>query len=492
MRPSVKPREESRVMGIVLNYAQTLVNYGLAVAYVVLLTRYVPIDQYGYYNAIASFISIIGLLFPTLGVDNAIAREAASARARGGDVIPYYSALTALIVMLSIIYAIASTALAPVLRAHGVPSSLIPIVYLLAAGIVVNSLASSMGFYLWSVQRTATQGLGLTIGSLTYRLAQIALILLMRNVYAIAISALLGNVASLAFLAVQVRVAPRVLDGFRLLRGRLRGFLGSGFQYWIASYLGSLSSNVLSYMVFLLLGPRSSALFGVSVVMMGAVVNFGAAVGNVFGSSASHAWGAGLDVGGMARRYALSAVALASILSSIAVLLAPLLVPLGVLVGDYAAALPYAMLLMGTASLSSLDSVYMTYYWVEGRGWLAVERAAVGAAVTIAVYVAAAGEMGLYAAVLSSYIGMAVTSALYWVNNRPWGTRMASTIVASLGIPASAAAAYALGMWPAPQALAVLLLLLFLLAVKPLDWDSLGQFPPLMRPIVKHFARRAG
>ncbi len=123
---------------------------------------------------------------------------------------------------------------------------------------------------------------------------------------------------------------------------------------------------------------------------------------------------------------------------------------------------------------------------------MAVERTAVGAVITIAIYVAAAGRLGLYAAVLSSYVGMAVTSILYWINNRPWGARMVSTIVVSLAVPASAAITYALGMWPAPQALAVLLLILFLLAVKPpLDWDSLGQFPPpLLRPIVKHFARR--
>ncbi|GGP18968.1 hypothetical protein GCM10007981_00750 [Thermocladium modestius] len=490
MRPTAKPREESRVMGIILNYAQTLVNYGLAVAYVIVLTRYVPIEQYGYYNAIVSFVAIISLFFPTLGVDNAIAREAAGTHARGGDVIPYYSALASLTMFLSIMYAVALIFLAPILRYHGVPSYLVPIVYLLAAGIIINVLVGPMGFYLWSTQRTATQGLGSTIGSLTYRLAQIALILAMRNVYAIAIASLLGNLATLIFFLVHVRVAPRVIEGFRLLRGRLRSFFNSGFQYWIASYLGSLSGNILSYLVFLFLGPTPSALFGISVVMTGAVGGFSAAVGNVFGSSASHAWGMGLDVGEMAKRYALSAVAAASLLSSLAVLLAPLLVPLGVLVGNYVAALPYAMLFMGTASLSSLDSVYMTYYWVEGRGWLAVERTAVGAVITIAIYVAAAGRLGLYAAVLSSYVGMAVTSILYWINNRPWGARMVSTIVVSLAVPASAAITYALGMWPAPQALAVLLLILFLLAVKPLDWDSLGQFPPLLRPIVKHFARR--
>lgn len=295
----------------------------------IVLTRYVPIEQYGYYNAIVSFVAIISLFFPTLGVDNAIAREAAGTHARGGDVIPYYSALASLTMFLSIMYAVALIFLAPILRYHGgVPSYLVPIVYLLAAGgIIINVLVGPMGFYLWSTQRTATQGLGSTIGSLTYRLAQIALILAMRNVYAIAIASLLGNLATLIFFLVHVRVAPRVIEGFRLLRGRLRSFFNSGFQYWIASYLGSLSGNILSYLVFLFLGPPTpSALFGISVVMTGAVGGFSAAVGNVFGSSASHAWGGmgGLDVGGeMAKRYALSAVAAASLLSSLAVLLAP-------------------------------------------------------------------------------------------------------------------------------------------------------------------------
>ncbi len=189
----------------------------------IVLTRYVPIEQYGYYNAIVSFVAIISLFFPTLGVDNAIAREAAGTHARGGggDVIPYYSALASLTMFLSIMYAVALIFLAPILRYHGgVPSYLVPIVYLLAAGgIIINVLVGPMGFYLWSTQRTATQGLGSTIGSLTYRLAQIALILAMRNVYAIAIASLLGNLATLIFFLVHVRVAPRVIEGVQIIEG---------------------------------------------------------------------------------------------------------------------------------------------------------------------------------------------------------------------------------------------------------------------------------
>ncbi|WP_054842865.1 hypothetical protein [Vulcanisaeta distributa] len=75
--------KESAVVAVVLNYLPTAVNYALAIAYIVVLTRYIPLAQYGYYNALFAIINSIGALIPIPGISGAIAREGAIKYARG-------------------------------------------------------------------------------------------------------------------------------------------------------------------------------------------------------------------------------------------------------------------------------------------------------------------------------------------------------------------------------------------------------------------------
>ena len=54
---------ESAVLGILTSYASMIVNYGLAAAYVILLTRFAPLTRYGYYSAMIALLSAISLFF---------------------------------------------------------------------------------------------------------------------------------------------------------------------------------------------------------------------------------------------------------------------------------------------------------------------------------------------------------------------------------------------------------------------------------------------
>jgi len=483
---SAKPKSESAVMGIFFNYANTLVNYGFAVIYVIVLTRFVPITQYGYYNAIIAFTGIISLFFPSFGVDNAIAKEAAEAHAKGGDVNLYYSAMMTLSITITMANSIALLATIPLLK---VPSSLIPILYIIISSNLLNAFAGPMGFYLWLTQRTATQGKGMTVGSLVYRVSEIALIIIMRNVYAIAIASLLNVAATLSYYSNNVRIMPRIRHGLIVIRRNIKRFLNSGFQFWLATYLNGIGSSALSYLVYLYLGPQYSALFGISTVIIGAVSNFSQAVGNVFGSTAVHSRSLGRDVVRTAMEYSIAAIAVAGVLSIVAIAMLPLLPIIHIINGDYVAALPYAALLFGLSPLTALDGVYMMYYWIMGRGWSAVQRAAAGVVTSIILFIAMAGSMGLYAAVLASYVGFLATAVLYWLNNRPWSPRMWFTLTASTLLPTISALIYAMQpiYWPLPQLIIAIILVLLLLIVKPLPRSAVGQVPPILRRVITWF-----
>jgi O-antigen/teichoic acid export membrane protein len=58
---------ESAIGGILYGYAATTINYALALLYVAFLTRYIPIDQYGYYNALIAAIGLVGTSSPRSG-----------------------------------------------------------------------------------------------------------------------------------------------------------------------------------------------------------------------------------------------------------------------------------------------------------------------------------------------------------------------------------------------------------------------------------------
>ncbi len=83
---------ESAIGGILYGYAATAINYAFALLYVAFLTRYIPIDQYGYYNALIAAIGLVGMFFPTPGLDIAVAREGAAKHAESRNATEHYAA----------------------------------------------------------------------------------------------------------------------------------------------------------------------------------------------------------------------------------------------------------------------------------------------------------------------------------------------------------------------------------------------------------------
>ena len=482
---------ESAVLGILTNYASTVINYGLAVVYIILLTKYVPLTQYGYYNAMIALISAISLFFPTLGIDNAIAREAAVTHSSGGDVTPYYSAMFSLSFTLTLGYVAAMIASIPVFIKDGIPGWLMGIIYIQAASTLIQSLANVMGFHLWATGKVASQGLGLVLGNLAYRISEVALIIVTRSVYAIAVSVLLNSVVTLMYYLSRVKALPGLTLGYRVLKARVKSFLNFGFQFWLATYLGSAFSNLVAYLVFKILGPNYSGIYGITYTALGLLTSFSTAVSGVFGSLAAHGLGVNVELRGLSRDYAQASLAIAGLLSMIAVLFAPLLPMLHIFNGNYAEAVPYLMLFAGIAPLSAIDGVYMMYYWVSGKGWLAVERTLAGAAANVALFVLLASRLGLYAAVLSAYAGAAITMILYWVNNRPWGFKMGATSVLSVLLPALSASLFVVSdpvlKWPIPQLILLVAFTLIMVVIKPVEKSVIEDSPKFLKIILKAF-----
>ncbi|ABW02300.1 polysaccharide biosynthesis protein [Caldivirga maquilingensis] len=485
---------EPAVLGILTNYASTIVNYALAIAYLIVLTKFIPLTQYGYYNAIVALLSIVSLFFPTFGIDNAVAREAAMAHASGRGVDGYYSALFALTFTLTMGYVVASMALIPVFIRDGVPSWLMGIIYINAVSALISMLVGVMGFYLWATGRVVSQGVGSTLGSLTYRVGEVALVLILRNVYAIALSVLLNNIVTLAYYLSRVRVLPRLKLGYSVLKARVKAFLNSGFQFWLAYYINSMYGSILAYLVFKTIGPTYSGLYGLSITALGSVTGFSGAVGSVFGSMASRGLAMGVDLNTMTRDYAKSMTVITAVLSLAAVALLPLAPIIHIFNGEYVKAIPYLALLIGTAPVSTIDTVYMMYYWVNGKGWLAVERSLVGALVMIAVFMLLVKELGLYAAVAASYAGTVAIVVLYWLNNRPWG--LGFGLVASLSVLMPTVSALPIALydpllpWPLFQLTLLALFTIIMLLIKPVSISIINDTPRILRPLLKPFTRR--
>ncbi|WP_243676286.1 hypothetical protein [Vulcanisaeta distributa] len=179
--------KESAVVAIVLNYLPTVANYALAIAYIVVLTRYIPLTQYGYYNALFAIINSIGALIPIPGISGAIAREGAIKYARGGDAKPYFSAMILMSLIMAIVYDLVIVlATPPLYMSNGIPRWLFGTAYIYVATVFIQSIAGALGLYLWLVGRVASQGMGSAINMLVMRVLQVLLIIAMRNVYALA------------------------------------------------------------------------------------------------------------------------------------------------------------------------------------------------------------------------------------------------------------------------------------------------------------------
>ena len=482
---------ESAVLGILTSYASTVISYGLAVVYVILLTKYIPLTQYGYFNAMIALISAISIFFPTFGIDNAIAREAAMVHSSGGDVMPYYSAMFSLSFTLTLGYVAAMIASIPIFIKDGIPRWLIYIVYIRAASTLIGSLTGALGLYLWATGRVVTQSLGSVLGNLTYRISEIVLIIVIHNVYAIAISSLLNAIVTLSYYLSRIHALPRLVLGYKFLKARIRSFVNFGFQFWLAASIGSAFGNLITYLIFKLLGPNYSGIYSITITVLSLLMSFNSSVSGVFGSLAARGLGVGVELRGLSRDYAQASLAIASLLSITTTLLTPLLPILHIFNNNYTKAIPYIMLYAGVVPLSTIDGVYMTYYWISGRGWLAIERILAGSITSVAVFVLLVSRLGLYAAILGAYAGAAVTTVLYWIINRPWGFKMGITTALSVLFPASSALLFIMHdpafKWPLPQLILLIAFALIMAAIKPVKKEVIEDAPRFLKLILKAF-----
>jgi O-antigen/teichoic acid export membrane protein len=249
----------------------------------------------------------------------------------------------------------------------------------------------------------------------------------------------------------------------------------------------------MAYLVFKLLGASASGIYGLTLNIIGLLSGFAGSVGAVFGTVASHGYAVSLDVGSLAKDYSGGYVVVGSILALTAILLTPLAPILHVINGAYTAAVPYVMLLFATTPALVVDGVYMMYYWVTGRGWLAVERSAVGAVASVLSFIVLAHLMNLYAVVVANYVGVTLTLILYWLNNRPWGWRLGAVAALSLAAPMASAILYAVSdpalTWPLPQLAVLLLFTLVMLLVKPIPRRLITDAPRRLRVILTPFSR---
>ncbi|MEM3836094.1 oligosaccharide flippase family protein, partial [Pyrobaculum sp.] len=362
---------ESSVGGVFWGYFATVVNYALSLLYVVFLTRFIPLSDYGYYNAFVALAGLLSLLFPSLGIDMAIAREGASS----GEPRRYFAALLAVALALSTAYSAALLAVTPfVLR--DAPPGFFWVVLLYAAYSWLMGVLNAFRGYLWMAGMLSSLGRGETLRYLVFRGSQPLLIIAVKSVLAIAASMFLGAVAQLAY---YLKLARPVRPSFEVLRGKLRRLVASGVQYWLVSYLGSAGTSAVSFLVFVSLGAEASGLYGLAVYILGFFTAVGGSASNVFASRLARGASPGV-----LRDYASASVAVSGLLSLIGAAGAPLLIYLGIVHGDYEGAVQYASLLLGTSILSSLSSLYPYYFWVGGRGLLAVAGTAVGVAAGLA------------------------------------------------------------------------------------------------------------
>jgi len=137
----------------------------------------------------------------------------------------------------------------------------------------------------------------------------------LRNVYAIAVSYLVGQLIIAIYYISKVRQWPSLRTGYGLIRASIKEYINMGFQYWLAAYLGGISGTLMVYLVFKLLGPSASGIYGLALNIISLVGNFAISVGAVFGTVASHGYAAGFDVGSLAKDYSRGYVVVGSILA---------------------------------------------------------------------------------------------------------------------------------------------------------------------------------
>jgi O-antigen/teichoic acid export membrane protein len=147
---------ESAVSGILFGYIASIINYSLAVLYVIVSTRFISLEDYGYYNALLSIAGIISTFFPTLGIDWAIVREGAVKYGEGKDPLEHYSALFLISISITMAYVITLIIITPLYITSVISERFIRIIYLYILYVIVSTFANILSSYLWMISRFAT------------------------------------------------------------------------------------------------------------------------------------------------------------------------------------------------------------------------------------------------------------------------------------------------------------------------------------------------
>ncbi|WP_069808207.1 lipopolysaccharide biosynthesis protein [Vulcanisaeta thermophila] len=481
-------RRESSLFGVLFNYMPTVVNYALAVVYVVVLTKFIPVQEYGYYNALLAIVNILGFTIPIPGINSAIAREAGIRFARGEAVDQFFAAIVLLSLVMTAVYAIALVLAMPLYLGSGIPGWFLGIVYIYIIAFAFQAVAGALGLYLWFSGRVVTLGVGGTLSTLVLRASQVILIVALRNVYALALSTLLSSLVQFTYYMGSVRSVPNPAKGLGILSTGFRRYLNFGLQSWILGYMGTLTLSLFTYLIYRFLGPKPTAVLGLALVMVNAITAFGGAVGTVLGSRVSQGLGLGVNTRGIMGKYAISSLITASVATQLVILALPVLPRIGIVNGDYVGSIPYASMLMGSAPMAVLTSVLTSYYWVIGNGWYAVTANTLGLAVGLGLY-AALGWWGPLALIPAYYAVFTVTALAFWFRERwdPVGLWPSAALVA-LAMASSLVTvitAHPL-TWPLAQVLTLMVSLGILYIKKPLP-NILDQVPRVLRPLVRHF-----
>ncbi|WP_243680436.1 lipopolysaccharide biosynthesis protein [Vulcanisaeta souniana] len=458
------------------------------------MTRYIPLVQYGYYNALFAIINSIGALIPISGISNAIAREGAIDHVMGGDSKPYFSAMVFMSLIMAAIYGLAIVLAVPIYLGSGIPRWLLGTAYIYAGTAFIQSIAGALGLYLWLTGRVASQGMGSTLNMLVMRLTQVVLIVVVRNVYALAISVLLGSIAQFIYYLGSAKGIANPSLGIGIIVSRIRGLLEFGFQSWILGYMGTLGFSLLTYLVYLYLGPDFSGIYGLAAVLANVVTALGGpAVSTVLSSRVSHGLGLGVNVGRIFHDYAVPTFITATLMVQLIVLVLPVLPMVGIINGEYVRSIPYASVLLGYAPLAVIATVYTSYYWVVGRGWYAFIANIAGLGTGVLVYIML-HSLGIYMAIASNYIMYMVILVMYR-HNEGWSVRSSNVLVigSSLLLTLLSSSLLPIGdppiSWPLAQLISMIILLIALYVIKPLPNSLVNQVPRFAKPFIAPFTR---
>ncbi|WP_069807927.1 oligosaccharide flippase family protein [Vulcanisaeta thermophila] len=479
---------ESPVSGVIAGYLASAVNYAFAVIYVIVLTKLIPLTQYGYYNSLLAMMGIFSLFFPTLGIDVAIAREAAMLHARNMPFEEHMAAILLITIILTTAYSLTLLLAIPLYIISKIPSYYLGIVYIYIAWIITQALTGVLSTYLWIMGRLRSQGIGNMLYGLVFRPLEVALLVIMHSVYAIIISVLIGQLTTLLYYMSIIKRLPNPLKGLALIRSGFKRYLNMGFQNWIIGYIGSIGGYALTYLMYLSLGPEYVAIYNLTTYMLGAVTALTGSVNNVFSSKLSHVIGAGGNTKALIKDYTISAIVIGGLLSQLATLAAPLLPILGIVHGDYVRAIPYGMLLFASAVISAPVGIYTIYYWVLGRGWHSVKVSALGITVGLLTFITTVKYLGFYSVILSSYLSSVTSLITFIISDAHLRDRDVLFNLLVIGMLASASSAITVMRgWPISQIILLMDTLAVIYIMKPIPQSVMNQLPRFLKFMVKPF-----